>query len=293
VWGLDLADGTELWRVDTDANVFGNPVVVDDLAVVGDATGTLWGIGLDGTTRWTAKLDGAIRGGPASDGTVIYAIGDLGEIGAFSLDGFELWRERIIFETNRGSLLAVVYASPSIVDDLLVVTFTVEGGPGSPGVVAYDRYVGGLRWWGNDPDAVAGARWANVRSSAAVTGAGLVLASSISDGVQLLDIDTGRARWAAGTGIECQRQWASPVVMGDLILLPRPDGALYGFEATGGELRWRLAMPSQLAAISECAGADGVRLVDGMDLQASVAVAPNGMVIVASTGTELYAVVER
>ena len=289
---MDLGAGTELWRVDTGANVFGNPVIVGDLAVVGDAIGTLWGIGLDGAVRWKAQLDGAIRGGPASDGTVVYAVGDLGEVGAFSLEGFELWRERLVFETNRGALLAVVYAAPTIVDDLLVVTFTVEGGPGSPGVVAYDRYLGRLRWWGSDPDGVAGARWANVRSSVAVRDSSLVLASSISGGVQLVDTATGRARWAADSGIECDRQWASPVVMGNMILLPRPDGALYGFDATGGSLLWRASLPTALEAISDCVASDGVRPADGMDLQASVAVAPNGTVIVASTGTEIYAVAE-
>jgi outer membrane protein assembly factor BamB len=290
IWGLGLADGAELWRVDTDANVFGNPVIVGDMVVAGDAAGTLWAVGLNGVVRWQAQLSGALRGGPASDGSVIYVVSDLGDLGAFSPDGFELWHERIVFETNVGTALAVVYGPPTIVGDQLVVTFTVDGGPGSPGVVAFDRYVGSLSWWGNDPDAVSEVRWANVRSSVAATNDGLVLASSVSSGVQLLAADTGRATWAGDSGITCGRQWASPVVMGDLIILPRPDGAVYGFDAGDGSLRWRMPAPSTATAVSDCTSADGIRFSDGPALEASAAVAPSGIVIVASTGTEIFAI---
>jgi cell division protein FtsI/penicillin-binding protein 2/outer membrane protein assembly factor BamB len=289
VWGLSVADGTELWRVDTGANVFGYPVIVGDQAVVGDALGTLWAIGLDGEVRWTAALNGAIRGGPATDGVVIYAVSDLGDVGAFSLDGFEIWREQLVFETNAGSALTVVYASPTIVGDRLVVTFTVEGGPGSPGLVAFDRFIGSIGWWGNDPDGVSETRWANVRSSVAVAPGGLVMASSLSAGVQLISEDTGRARWAADSGVTCGRQWASPIVTSDTIVLARPDGAVYGFDAETGTVRWRIPTPSTRAAISNCSSG-GIRVADSEALEASAAVAPDGTIVVASIGNEIFAI---
>lgn len=289
VWGVSASDGTELWRVDTNANVFGYPVIVGDQTIVGDALGTLWAIGLDGQVRWTAAMNGAIRGGPATDGVVIYAISDLGEVRAYSLDGFEIWREQLVFETNAGSALTVVYAAPTIVGDRLVVTFTVEGGPGSPGLVAFDRYIGSIDWWGNDPDGVSEARWANVRSSAAVAPGGVVVASSLSSGVQLITPDTGRAVWVADSGVSCGRQWASPVVTSDTIVLARPDGAVYGFDAATGSVQWRIPTPSSRATVSDCAS-DGVRIADSEALEASVAVAPDGTIVVASIGNEIFAI---
>ena len=289
VWGISASDGSELWRVDTAANVFGHPVIVGDLTVVGDSLGTVWAIGLDGTVRWTATMNGALRGGPASDGEVIYVVSDLGDVRAFSLDGFEIWREQLVFETNNGTALTVVYATPTIVADRLVVTFTVEGGPGSPGLVAFDRYIGSIDWWGNDPDGVSEARWANVRSSVAVGPNGLVMASSLSPGVQLIASDTGRAIWTADSGVTCGRQWASPVVTSDTIVLPRPDGAVYGFDASSGTVRWRIPTPSSRAAISDCTSG-GIRVADAEALEASAAVAPDGTIVVASIGNEIFAI---
>ena len=292
IWGLDLADGTERWRVDTGANVFGHPVIVGDLAVVGDRAGTLWAVGLDGTVRWQAALDGALRGGPASDGSVIYAVSDLGDVGAFSVNGFELWRERILFDSNAGSALAVVYGSPTIVGDQLVVTISVDGGPGSPGLVSLDRYIGTTTWWGSDPLGVSEQRWANVRSSVAVAGDGLVLASSVSGGPQLIAVDTGQAKWIGVSGVDCERQWASPVVVGDLVVLPRPDGAVYGFDVADGSLRWRMPLPTPDTAgtVIDCTTDGGLRISDGAELQASAAIAPNGLVIVASAGRHIFAI---
>jgi cell division protein FtsI/penicillin-binding protein 2 len=295
VWGLAASTGEELWRFEVGTNVFTNPIVIDDgsrrIVVVGDATGTVWGIGLEGTELWQARLDGAIRGGAASDGRLVYVVSDHGDMAAFNLDGFEIWHTLLEYPGAADEAGVTVYAAPTLVDDLVVVSFVLEGGPTGPGVVALDRFVGRVAWWGTDPDQVSPAGWGSVRSSPAVAGDGLVIAGSVAEGPQLVAAETGEGRWVAGTGVSCERQWASPVVIGDLVVLPRPDGAVYGFDAAGGGLRWRLPLtvPGELAPLSECTdGASTVR--DGFEFQASAAVAPDGTIVVASMGQVIYAV---
>ncbi len=295
VWGLDLENGTEVWSFSTDSPVFTNPLIVGDLIVVGDFSGILWGLGLDGTERWRGRLDGAIRGGAASDGRVVYAVGDRGLAAAFTIDGFELWRTRVQAPSAADGTAdeptnpVTVFAAPTVADDKLIITYVFEGGP-TPALLALDRYVGTLAWHGSDPAQVAES-FASLRNSPVRYGDSLIFAGSLSEGVQAVDATTGRVLWATRSGISCERQWASPVVVKDLVLLPRPDGALHPSDATDGESVWRFAPapPGGTARLAECTVA-GQQIQDGFDLQASVAVAPDGTVIVASTSQLIYAI---
>ncbi|MCP3976207.1 MAG: PQQ-binding-like beta-propeller repeat protein, partial [bacterium] len=79
VWGIDINTGAQVWSFSAGNPVFTNPLVVGDVVFVGDASGVLWALGLDGSERWSARLDGAIRGGAASDGQMVYAVSEQGE----------------------------------------------------------------------------------------------------------------------------------------------------------------------------------------------------------------------
>ena len=288
VWGLDLNSGAEIWTFTAGAPVFTNPLIVGDLVVVGDASGFLWGLDLAGNERWRAQLDGPVRGGAASDGQLVYAVGSRGEAAAFTLDGFEMWRTTI---DVRSSLPITVFAAPTVAEDKVVISYVVEGGPGeSPALVALDRYVGRIEWFGSDPGQIADG-FANLRNSPARHGDNLVFASSLSRGVQAIDSGDGQAMWVTENGIECEQQWASPIIIGDLVVLPRPDGAVHAFDATNGESVWRLVPrdPGELAPPAGCI-LDGRQIHEGFQLHASVAVAPDGTLIVASTSQAIYAV---
>ncbi|MCP3976406.1 MAG: PQQ-binding-like beta-propeller repeat protein, partial [bacterium] len=263
----------------------------------GDASGVLWALGLDGSERWSARLDGAIRGGAASDGQMVYAVSEQGEAAAFLIDGFEMWRRRIDHTTADASgggsnvvLPTTVFASPTVTADHLLVSFIVDGGPVTPAVVALDRFVGTVAWRSSDPDRLSDG-FANSRSSTARFGDTLVLASSLSDGIQGIESASGRARWMTPAGIRCERQWASPVVVSDLVLLPRPDGALHAYRAEDGETVWRIALagPSEVASLAQC-DSTGQQIQEGFELQASIAVAPDGTIIVASTSQLIFAI---
>ena len=175
-------------------------------------------------------------------------------------------------------------------DDKVIITYIVEGGPDGPALVGLDRYVGRIEWRGSDPSSVADG-FANLRNSPARHGDALVFASSLSTGVQAINSHDGQAIWATETGIRCERQWASPIIVGNLIVLPRPDGAVHAFDATSGESVWRIvpADPSELAPPANCT-ADGQQIHDGFELHASIAIARDGTLIVASTSQAIYAI---
>ncbi len=286
VWALDVASGEVVWQVIVGSPVFSSPLVVDDFVVVGDAAGTLRALALeDGAERWSVVLDGAVRGGAATDGEVIYAVGELGDLRALSRDGFQIWRTQVA--TTAGD--ALVRAAPTIVGDLVVVTAIREGGPGGPGVVAYDRYVGTPRWVGSDPDGVSG-EWANVRNSAAVAGNRILFGSSLGYGFQAVDAVSGIARWASPESVRCDRQFASPVVVGDVAYLARLDGTLSALDVASGEVLWTLP----LTVVGERAGAGECEIAGfvapGAPIQATPAIAPDGTIIVGSMGGTLYAI---
>ena len=287
VWGLDLTTGAEIWSFQAGAPVFTNPLIVGDLAIVGDASGVLWALDLAGNERWRAQLDGPIRGGAASDGQLVYAVGSRGEAAAFTLDGFEMWHSTI--ETP-AALPITVFATPTVTEDRVVVSYIVEGGPGGPALVALDRYVGRVEWFGSDPNQIADG-FANLRNSPALHGDNLVFASSLSKGVQAIDSRSGQAGWTTEDGIDCEQQWASSIIIGDLVVLPRPDGAVHAFDATSGDAVWRLVPrdPNELAPPANCT-LDGQQVHEGFELHASVAVAPDGTLIVASTSKAIYAI---
>jgi outer membrane protein assembly factor BamB len=184
---------------------------------------------------------------------------------------------------------AAVVAAPTVVGDLVVVSLVAEGGPAGPGLAAYDKYVGTLRWVGSDPQRVW-PQWANVRDSAAAAGELLVFGSSLSSGLQAVDAASGVARWAMTGGVECERQLASPVVVGDLVYLARADGTLSAVDVSTGDVVWSLPLTvaGERAAGTGCAIPG--RIAAGAPLQATPAVAPDGTIVVGSLGGVLYAV---
>ena len=236
VWALNSSDGSVRWAFPKDeeediAAVFTNPLIVHDLAVVGDAEGVLYALDLaTGEPRWTAQLDTSIRGGAASDNEAIYVVGEAGDARAFSLDGREYWRRSLTFENrNSETLTARVFAAPTVVGDLVVIPYVRDTSYSTPALVALDRYIGSIRWEGSDPDAVRDG-WGNLRSSPAVAGDLLLFADPTFPGLVAVDTTDGTAQWALEGGTSCLEHWPSPAIAGTTVVLPLHDGGLYAFD---------------------------------------------------------------
>ena len=88
VWGLNPESGRLLWTSKVGDSVFTNPLVIQGLAIVGDAAGRVTAYDITtGERSWVVTVRGAVRGGVASDGTRIYVAGDAAEVAAITLDG--------------------------------------------------------------------------------------------------------------------------------------------------------------------------------------------------------------
>ena len=180
-----------------------------------------------------------------------------------------------------------VLATPTVVGDVVVLSVIEEGTFNGPAVVGYDKYVGTERWRGRDG---IGASWSNVYNSASVAGGDVVFASSLSEGIQAVDGASGAAVWTAGSATLCDRQWASTVVVGDVVVVPRTDGSLYGFDVASASVLWELPLTEgeDQTSLAECTLGD--LEIAFAQLQASPAIAPDGTIVVGSLGGVLYAV---
>ncbi len=235
VWALDAADGSMTWaypanEAEIDAPFFTNPLVVEDIVVVGDATGILHALDLaTGAVRWTAQLDTSIRGGAASDGEAIYVVGEAGDARAFGLDGREFWQQDLTFENHESTTLtARVFATPTVVGDLVVISYIRDTGYPAPAMIALNRFVGSVAWEASDPDTIRG-EWGNLRGSPAVAGDLLVLSDPLFEGLVAVDATDGTAQWAIPGGAICIDHWASPAVAGSAAVVPL-HGGLYVFD---------------------------------------------------------------
>ncbi len=290
VWALDLETGEEVWAATYEVPVFTNPLFVDDIVVVGDAAGMVRALSVtDGAERWSARLDGPIRGGPASDGALVYAAGEFGEVGAFTTSGFRMWITRVSHPGVPAGARVTVLAAPTVVDDLVVVSIRSDAGLEGPALVALDKFVGAIRWQGADP-AGTGSLRGSVRVSAALGGSDLVFSSSPAKGLAAVDAGNGSVEWATGLGVECEAQVSSPVVAGDLVYLARMEGSLHAVSVASGEELWNVALtiPGERSLGSGCT-LEGA-FAPGAAIQATPAVAADGTIVVGSMSGILYAI---
>src|SRR3990172_11966176 len=72
LWGLNARDGIPIWTDDLGAPVYGNPLVVAGMVVVGDGSGHVTALDpKTGGHLWQRPGDGALPGGAASGGWVV------------------------------------------------------------------------------------------------------------------------------------------------------------------------------------------------------------------------------
>lgn len=299
VWAIDGGSGDLLWTDDLQVAVFGSPLIVDDLVVIGAGDGSIIAYELAGrnggaAVRWRQSVPGPVRGGPASDGDHIYIAGETHQVLALDLDGTQLWRSDVLARGS-GSEDSRIFSTPTITDDLVIVTFVRSDVFAEPAIMALDKATGDEVWRSQDTASLK-FEWANVRSSPAVAGEYLVYAEGYSNLLTLIDLETGNTVRSIETGPLCFPHWPSVAVNNGYAYVARHDGGLYAvdLEAQDSELAWEIYLG--------VAGGTGAFPEDhacewgpetGFSILASPAVSPEGLIVVGTLEGRLLAIGDR
>jgi outer membrane protein assembly factor BamB len=297
VHGLDVADGREVWSDDLGASAFGNPLVLGEIVVVVDAGGGVTAFDVrTGVRSWRIGMTGPVRGGVASDGETFYAASEGRDVVAISPEGRERWRVRVSGVGSAASNVKV-FAAPTIVEGLVIVTLVRDDAYPDPALLALDAATGDLVWRASDTAALK-TEWGNVRSSPAILGEVLLYGEPYSSDLVAVGIADGETRWSAEVGPFCYPHWPSPAVAGTQVVLSRHDGGLYAVDATTGGLAWSIYLgdsatagpfPDTYADSDFCDWAPKT----GYSLLASPAISPDGIIVVGSLEGFLYGVGDR
>jgi outer membrane protein assembly factor BamB len=293
VWGIDAAEGLGLWTANLEEAVFTNPLIVEDMVVVGDGSGAITAFNLEsGERRWQVTVQGAVRGGAASDGETIYVVSEDRDAIALDLAGNVLWRQTVSGRSGEGERIQV-FAAPTIAGDLLVISLVREDVFAEPALLALDRETGSVVWRAEDAASIK-PEWGNVRSSPAVVGDLLVYGEPYSDSLVALGVEDGRTLWSVQVGPLCYPHWSSPAVVSGQVILPRFDGGLYAVALDTKTIAWSIYLGQQ-ALDGEFPPEYGIDFCEwtpkvGASVIASPAVADNGVVIVGTLEGYLMAV---
>ncbi len=290
VWALSARDGGLLWSDDLEVGVFGDPLIIGDMVIIGDGDGVVTAYDLDsGEQLWLdrePRLVGAIRGGASADDEHIYLATDLGEVASINTAGQTAWKITLV---PRDGNTAEVFAAPTVTDTMLIISVVRGARASEPGFRALDKETGEELWASQDTASIKNEGWANVRSSPAIAGGYIIFGEGYSNQLVVIDLYTGETLWAAETGEECLPHWPSPVVNNSdstvLAYLARHDGGLYAVDLQTRTVAWKIylgdaegtgAFPQDF----EEAGSCGSGPAAGHSILSSPAVASNGVIVV-------------
>lgn len=296
VWGLSANDGRVVWSADLEAATFGNPLTIGGMVVVGDADGRVTAFDIrTGAQRWQRQLEGPVRAGPSSNGEVILVHSELREVMALSLEGSELWRTRIRGSEPRAEDTRL-WAAPTIVGNLAVFGTLRDDVYVEPAIIAIDLTDGSVAWEASDAAGLA-PEWGNIRASIAAVEGLLLVAPAYSDQLFAIDATNGETLWSVPVGLYCFNHWSSPAVVGDLVLVPRWDGAVYAVSIVNQTVHWEIYLGNSEAGgrfPEDYEGDFCNSLPEGASsIQASPAVGPNGTVIIGTLDGRLIAITDR
>lgn len=256
VWSLrsasrtGLMDGegvivSEIESRSTTVSVFAQPLLVEDLVIVGDSAGLVYAARqATGEVVWAlpqavdqnpSRERNAIRGGLSSDGEQVYGVLVGGRAFAIGLDGEALWDWSVNGEW------AEFYGCPTVDMGRLYLAganYSWE----LPTMVALDTATGKPVW---DNNARQGAgrgngQYFNIRTSPAAYDGILFYAETASDRLIGVEAATGDPVWHDPVGVPAYVQWASPVIASDMMYLARPDGTLYALLASDRTPVWHV-----------------------------------------------------
>jgi len=210
-----------LWTYETGYTIASTPAIWRDLAIVGDASGTVYGLGLkSGTVQWKFKTHNAVYSTPDVSGEVVVFASTDGDVYALkAANGEEVWR----FPTSRP-----IVASPRIAGGTVFIG-------SSEGVFrALDLATGKLRW---QFDGVSG--FVETRP---LVYDGKVIFGAWDQYLYALDARTGKLAWKwrgdkAGTLLSPAACW--PIAADSRVFIVAPDREMTALDSRTGEEVWR------------------------------------------------------
>lgn len=174
---------------------------------------------------------------PVTDGERVWVVTGTGVIKAFDLDGNEAWTRDLQAEYGKFGILHGYSSSPLLHDGALYVQVLHGFYTDDPSyVLALDGATGATRWRVERPtDAPKEAPDAYTTPALLERATGPELVISGADYVTGHDLATGKELWRVGglnpTANPMQRIVASPIVAGDLILVPSRVSPLLALSA--------------------------------------------------------------
>lgn len=283
VRGVNVNTGELIWDHVVGTKVYTNPLVIGQTAWIGDSNGLVTAIDIStGSPRWTHLLPGGIRGGLTGNGDIIIAASQTGNVHALSLSGDLNWKRQV-----QG-----VYAAPTILGDRVLLSFIRDTTYETPAVIALDLATGDTVWEASNGKGLKGG-WANIRASVAISEARAFWAEAYTDRVVALSTVTGAVEWSAPTGRCFFKQWGSPVVLGDLVIVGRMDGGLHAHDVMTGSLEWTLSLADHEhvgLVETRSTGSCEHKLLKGFAVLSTPAIAGDGMLVVGTEEGYLYGI---
>jgi len=211
----------EQWSYNTGQTIASTPAIWKGLAVVGDASGTVYGFALkSGKPRWQFKTQNAVYSTPDVGGDlVVFASTDGNVYAVNATSGKESWR----FKSDRP-----IVASPRVAEGAVYV------GSSEGKFRALDVASGKLLW---EFDRLAG--FVETRP---LLYDGKVIFGSWDQYLYALDAKTGKLVWKwkgdkPGTMLSPAACW--PVAANGKVFIVAPDRKMTGLDAKTGEQVWR------------------------------------------------------
>ncbi len=230
----------ERWQFDTGWTIAATPVIWKQTAIVGDASGAVYGLALDsGKVRWRFKTQGPVYSTPdAAAGRVVFASADGNVYALDAATGKERWR----YQTARA-----IVASPRIVKD------TVYIGSSEGKFRALKLANGKLRW---ESDGVRG--FVETRP---LVQDGRVIFGAWDEHLYALDGKSGTRLWewkSDRPSILFSPAACWPVAAHGKVFIVAPDRRMTAIDAKTGQAVWRTGNYGVRESIG--ISADGERL---------------------------------
>jgi outer membrane protein assembly factor BamB len=216
----------EKWAYSTGWTIASTPAVAKDLAIVGDASGTVYGFALDsGSIQWRFHTGNAVYSTPAiGNDLAVFASADGNVYALQAASGKELWR----FKTDRPIVASPAIVTPSPTNGSVYI------GSSEGKFRALDLSSGKLLW---QFDGLGG--FVETRP---LVYDGKVIFGAWDQYLYALDAKTGKLVWKwkgdkPGTLLSPAAGW--PIAANGRVFIAAPDRKMTAIEARSGEQIWR------------------------------------------------------